>query len=328
MTPLRWGVIGTGGIAARFTQDLSALPGTRVVAVGSRTRAAAEAFGERHGVPGRHVGLAALVTDPHVDAVYVATPHPAHAEGALAAIVAGKPVLVEKPFTVTAHQAREVVDAARAAGVFCMEAMWTRFLPHMVRIQQLLALGAVGQVRTVVADHGQWFAADARHRLFAPELGGGALLDLGVYPVSLAHQVLGTPRAVVAAGDAAFTGVDAQVTAALQYPGGAHAVVTATLESATPRRAFIAGTEGAIDIEPVWYSNTSFTLTRRDGHRERFEAPPLPAGTKGMFHEAAEVARCVDEGLTESPVIPLAESIAVMATLDDIRRQVDAAARA
>lgn len=321
---LRWGVLGTGGIAAAFVTDLAALPAHRVVAVGSRTAARAAAFADRFAVPHRHTGTAALVSDPDVDAVYVATPHPEHAAGALAAIAAGKHVLVEKPFTVDAHEARQVVAAARAAGVVALEAMWTRFLPHVRRIRGLLAQGAVGDVVTVVADHGQQFAPDPQHRLFDPALGGGALLDLGVYPVSWASMVLGTPSSVTAVSDPAMTGVDAQTSVVLRHPGGAHAVLTTTLRAVTPRRAWITGTEGTIEVEPTFYAPTSFTLRRRGGHEERYDTPAelLTGPGKGLRFEAAELARCVGEGLPESPDLPLDETVAVMGTMDEIRRQI------
>ena len=322
---LRWGILGTGGIAASFATDLAALPGHRVVAVGSRTAERAAAFADRFAVPGRHVGVDALVADPDVEAVYVATPHPEHAAGALAAIAAGRHVLVEKPFTLDAAQAHAVVDAARDAGVVVLEAMWTRFLPHVRRIRQLLEDGAIGEVRTVVADHGQDFSgADPTHRLLDPGLGGGALLDLGIYPVSWASMVLGSPSSVTAVSDPAVTGVDAQTSVVLQYPGGAHAVLTTTLGAATPRRAWITGTEGTIEVEPTFYAPTSFTLRRRDGHVERYETPAeLLAGPgKGLRFEAAELARCVAEGLPESPAMPLDETVAVMETMDEIRRQI------
>ena len=326
METVRWGIMGTGGIASAFVEDVASLPDAEVVAVGSRTAGSAQAFGERHAVRTRHGSYDDLVADPRVDVVYVATPHPHHVEGALAAIRAGKHVLVEKPFTMDAQEARRVVAAAREAGVFCMEAMWTRFLPHVVRIRELLAQGAVGQVRTVVADHGQWFAADPSHRLYAPELGGGALLDLGVYPVSWASMVLrpafGDPTSVTATSDPAFTGVDGQTSAVLRYGDGqAQALVTCTLWSATPCRAFIAGDEGSIDVEPTFYAPTSFTLRRRDGHGERFETPPSVGhgDGKGLRFEAAEVGRCLGEGLLESPALPLDETISIMATLDAVR---------
>jgi len=321
---IRWGVLGTGGIASAFVTDLAGAPGCEVVAVGSRTATSAQAFGERHAVPCRYGSREELLADPAVDVVYVATPHPEHGDGALAAIRAGKHVLVEKPFTMDGDEARAVVRAAREAGVFCMEAMWTRFLPHTLRIRELVAQGAVGTVRTVSADHGQWFAPDPEHRLYSPALGGGALLDLGVYPVSWASMLLwspGDPLPVVSAtSDPAFTGVDGQTSAVLRY-GAAQAVVTCTLWAATPRRAFVAGDEGCIDVEPSFYTPTSFTLQRRDGHRERFDTPTSeqgPAG-KGLRFEALEVARCLRAGLTESPGMPLDETIAVMDTLDAIR---------
>jgi predicted dehydrogenase len=261
------------------------------------------------------------VADDAVDVVYVATPHPWHAEAALLAIRAGRHVLVEKPFTMDARSAREVVAAARAAGVFCLEAMWTRFLPHSVRIRQLIADGAVGDLVTVSADHGQWFAPDAGHRLFAPELGGGALLDLGVYPVSWASMLLGRPSSVIATAEPAFTGVDAQTSIVLRHPGGAHAVLTCTLASATPCRSFIAGTEGVIEVESRFYAPTSFTLRRRDGLVERFDTPAelLTGPGKGMRFEAAEVALRVRRGETESPHLPLDETISIMETMDAVR---------
>ncbi len=323
MQTVRWGVLGTGGIASAFVTDLAGVAGCEVVAVGSRSSGPAQAFAERHAVPRWHGSHDDLLGDPDADVVYVATPHPHHAHGALAAIAAGKHVLVEKPFTMDADQARTVVDAARAAGVFCMEAMWTRFLPHTVRLRELLAEGAVGEVRTVVADHGQLFAPDTGHRLNAPELGGGSLMDLGIYPVSWASMVLGPPSRVTAVSDPAFTGVDGQTSTVLQYAGGAQAVLTTTLWAATPRRAWISGSEGSIDVDPVFYAPTSFTLTRHDGRGERYESPPEVTGEgKGLRFEAAEVARCVREGLRESPGMPLDETVAIMVTMDDVRRQI------
>jgi predicted dehydrogenase len=317
---VRFGIIGTGGIARAFAEDLVAVDGARLVAVGSRSAEAAGRFGDAFDVPHRHASYEALLADDEVDAVYVATPHPLHAENALAAIAHGKHVLVEKAFTMDATQARRVVDAARKAGVFCLEAMWTRFLPQTVKIRQLVADGALGLVTTVVADHGQYFTPDPTHRLYAPELGGGALLDLGIYPVSWVHMVLGTPASVTSRIEPAFTGVDGQASAVLQYPDGVHGVVTTTLWSATPCRAWISGTEGTIDVDPVFYAPTSFTLRRRGAEPERVEPDPgLQGPGKGLRFEAAEVVRCIREGLTESPALPLDETISIMETLDAIR---------
>ncbi len=329
--PLGWGILGAGGIAHAFAVDLAAVPDTRLAAVGSRDLGRAQAFVDAlpAGGPGAspvraHGSREELLADPDVDIVYVATPHPQHAEGALAAIAAGKHVLVEKPFTMNAAQAREVVAAARAAGVFCLEAMWTRFLPHTLAVRRLLADGAIGRVTTVVADHGQHFEPDPTHRLFDPALGGGALLDLGVYPVSWAVMVLGAPREIVATSTPAMTGVDAQTTAVLHYDGGVQALVTCTLDAFTPRRAWVAGEAGSIDVDPVFYAPTSFTLNRNDGSSERFEgSPDLAEGPgKGLRFEAAEAVRCIRAGLGESPGLPLDETVTVMAVMDEIRRQI------
>jgi predicted dehydrogenase len=312
---IRWGVIGTGLISSTFATDLELTGSGTVAAVGSRRRETAEEFGERFGVPNRHEGYEALVADPDVDVVYVGTPHPMHHPDALLALRAGKHVLVEKPFTMNAAEAEELVAEARERGLFLMEAMWARFLPHMVEVRRLLGEGALGEIVSVIADHGQWFAEDREFRLFAPELGGGALLDLGVYPVSFASMVLGTPDRVVALADPAFTGVDAQTSILLGHPGGAHAVLTCTLAAKGPTAAAIVGTEARIEIEGPFYAPSAFTLTPRTGEPQRVEL--LSEG--GLQHEADEVARCVEQGLLESPVMPLDETVAIMRTMDAVR---------
>jgi predicted dehydrogenase len=316
--PLRWGVLGTGGIAATFAADLE-LTGTGVVAaVASRRMETADRFGERFGVPNRHASYEALVVDPDVDVVYIATPHPSHHANALLALRAGKPALVEKAFTMNAEQARDLVATARAEGLFLMEAMWTRFLPHIAQIRRLLHDGALGEIVTVTADHGQWFAEDPGFRLFAPELGGGALLDLGVYPVSFASMVLGPPERIVSVVSPAFTGVDGQTSMVFGYATGAQAVLTCTLSAKSPTRAAIVGTEARIEIDGDFYAPTSFTLITRSGAQTRFDAPHEG---RGLRHEADEVARCLREGLLESPLMPLDETISIMATMDAVLAQ-------
>lgn len=313
--PLRWGVIGTGGIAATFVSDLELSEAGVVTAVGSRRSETADEFGERFAIPGRHGSYEDLVADPEVDAVYVATPHPMHRPAALLALEAGKPTLVEKPFTMNEAEALELVGIARDRGVFLMEAMWTRFLPHVVELRRLLATGVLGEITTFSADHGQWFAEDASSRLFAPELGGGALLDLGVYPVSFASMLLGAPERIEATIDPAFTGVDAQTSMLFGYASGAQAIISCTLRAKTPTRAAIAGTEARIEIESDFYRPTSFELISRDGDRTRY-APPHVGN--GLRHQAAEVARYVGEGLLESPVMPLDETVGIAATMDAV----------
>jgi predicted dehydrogenase len=319
--PLGWGLIGTGGIAETFAADLAFTDSGRAVAVGSRHLDSANRFADRFDAPNRHASYEALVEDPAVDVVYVATPHPMHHGNALLALHAGKPVLVEKPFTMNAAEAEELVATARSAGLFLMEAMWTRFLPHIAEIRSLLAEGALGEIVTVTADHGQWFAKDPEFRLFAPELGGGALLDLGVYPVSFASMVLGKPERIVTLIDPAFTDVDGQTSMLFGYASGAQAVLTCTLFAESPTRAAIVGTDARIEIEGVFYAPTSFELISRAGDRTVFETADEGVG---LWYEAEEVARCLREGLLESPLMPLDESIEIMRTMDAVLAQANA----
>jgi predicted dehydrogenase len=316
--PLSWGVLGTGGIAQTFAADLTFTESGRVAAVGSRQMDSADRFADLLSIPNRHASYEALVADPEVDVVYVATPHPMHHACALLALRAGKPVLVEKPFTMNAAEAQELVASARAEGLFLMEAMWTRFLPHIAQIRGLVAEGALGDIVTVTADHGQWFAKDRDFRLFAPELGGGALLDLGVYPVSFASMVLGNPDRIVTLIDPAFTGVDGQTSMLFGYASGAQAILTCTLAAKSPTRAAIVGTDARIEIDGDFYAPTSFTLISRTGERTHFDAAHQG---RGLWHQADEVARCVREGLLESPLMPLDESVSIMQTMDAVLAQ-------
>lgn len=320
--PVRWGLMATGGIARTFAADLPLVPGAELTAVGSRSQASADAFGDEFGVANRHASYEDLARDPDVDVVYVSPPHPFHRDAALLAIEHGKGVLVEKPFAMDAAESRDIVDAARANGVFAMEAMWTRFLPHIARLRAILAEGTIGDVVYLTAEHGQWFELDAAHRLFAPSLGGGALLDLGIYPISFAQLVLGPPSAVTAVSTPAFTGVDATTSAILQYPSGAHAVLTTSLSAKSGNPAVVYGREARIELglDGWWYFPTSMRVVGRDGEvLETFESP---AGGRGMEYQIAEVVRCIRAGLTESPLLPLDETVAIMGVLDEIRRQI------
>lgn len=318
---IRWGLMATGGIAHTFATDLrDHVPDSELVAVGSRAQATADAFGDEFDIPRRHPTYAALAADPEVDAIYISPPHPFHRDAALLAIDGGKAVLLEKPFTMDLPSSMELVDAARSAGVLLVEAMWTRFLPTMVRVREILAAGTLGELMYLTAEHGQWFPADPNHRIFAPSLGGGALLDLGIYPVSFAHMVLGEPSRITAVSDPAFTGVDATTSVILQYPNGAHAVLTTSSVAASNNPAAIYGTEARLELDGWFYTPTSFRVIARDG--TLLESYQPPAGGRGMEYEAIEVGRCLREGLTESPMMPLAETLSVMATMDEIRRQI------
>ncbi|HEY0486834.1 MAG TPA: Gfo/Idh/MocA family oxidoreductase [Mycobacteriales bacterium] len=317
--PIRWGILGTGRIASAFTADLALVPDAEVAAVGSRSPATAAAFAARFGISRAHGTYEDLVADPDVDVVYVSTPHALHHDHALLAIRAGKAVLVEKPFTLDVAQAGEVVAAARTAGTFLMEAMWTRFLPHVVRIRELVAAGRLGDVRSLTADIGEWFPPDAAHRLFAPELGGGALLDLGVYPLSFASMLFGAPRRVTAVSDPAFTGVDAQTTVVTQYDGGRQAALFATLEARSGCRAGINGTRARIETDGSFFTPGPFRVVDLDGS---VEVHDVAHSGRGLCHQAAEVGRCLRAGETESPVLPLVETLSVLATMDEVRRQI------
>ena len=316
---LRWGILGPGGIAQSFVDALIKHTGQRVVAVGSRATERASAFAGVHGIPRAHGSYDALVNDPDVDVVYVASPTGQHHEHALLAVAAGKHVLVEKSFSRTAVEAREMVAAARSADVVLLEAMWTRFLPHMDVVRQLVHDGVLGEVQTVIADHGQLLTPDGAPRLHRSELGGGAVLDLGVYPISFAALMLGRPDSVVAAGEMAPTGVDAQVSAVLRT-GTAHAVVTTTLTARTPTTASVSGTAGRVEIAADFYTPAELILTTQAGWHVR-EVDAI-RGHEGLCYQAAHLAQLVGDGRRESPLLPLDETVSIMETMDEVRRQI------
>jgi len=317
-SPLRWGILGTGGIAHTFASDLRLTESGVVSAVGSRGQGSAERFADEFGIEGRHPSYESLVADPGVDVVYVATPHPMHRDNAILALRAGKPVLVEKPFAMNAAEATEIAEVARERRLFAMEAMWTRFLPHIAVVRDWLAQGVVGETVTVTADHGQWFAEDPGFRLFAPELGGGALLDLGVYPVSFASMILGTPNRIASISDPAFTGVDAQTSMVFGYESGAQAVLTCTLRAKSPTRASIVGIDARIEIDGDFYAPAAVTLVPRDGEPTRIESTHEG---RGLHYQADEVARRLAAGDLESPLMPLGETISIMQTMDTVQAQ-------
>jgi len=316
---LGWGVIGTGMIAALQVQDLISA-GSRVAAVGSRQQAGAEAFAERFGIPNRHGSYEALVADPEVDIVYVATPHSFHAANAHIAIEAGKHLLIEKAFTITAEQAKGLAAAARAKGLFVMEAMWTRFLPSMTRIMELIHAGALGTPRVLLADHNQYIPRSKAVRLHDPALGGGALLDLGVYPISFASSIFGRPKAVTARATLTDEGVDELTAVILEYESGAQASLHCGFLAAGPNTASVIGSEGRIEIQAVWYNQTAFTLYDQAGAVVEQYSQEIEG--RGMQFQAREVERCIHEGIAESSIMPLSESIEIMETMDEIRRQV------
>ena len=311
-----WGILATGGIARLFTRDLVA-HGHRVAAVGSRSLDTARAFADEFGIPRAHGSYDDLMADPDVDVLYVATPHNHHARNAVAALSNGKHVLVEKPFTVTAAEARTVVEMARNEGLLAMEAMWTRFLPHMAFVRSVVANGHLGNIRSLHADHTQRLPADPRHRLNDPHLAGGALLDLGVYPLSFAHDILGAPVEVTARATLKDTGVDASVATILRHANDTVSTSFTSMETRGRNNAVVLGTDGRIDIDPVWYAPAAVTVRDvKDEVTDRFEHQVTG---RGMQYQAAEVERLLAAGETVSPLMGPEHSVAVMATMDEIR---------
>lgn len=318
-SPVRWGILGTGWIAGVFTSDLHTA-GCVVTAVGSRRQDSADAFAREHSIEHPHASYEALVADPDVDIVYVATPHAFHARDACLALDAGKHVLVEKAFTLNAREAQAVASLAERQGRFLMEAMWTRFLPHMVRIREIVAAGTLGDARTLLADHNQSLPKDPAHRVNNPQLGGGALLDLGIYPVSFAWNLFGPPKQVHAMATMTATGVDRQIGVLLEHNDGRQTVMQAALDTAGPNRAVVLGTAGRIEIDPIWYQATSFTVFDVAGAvHERYVST---VSGRGMQYQALEAERCIQGGLTSSELLPPAESVAIMGTLDEVRAQI------
>lgn len=324
--PVRWGVVATGAIAATVTADLLLLPDAELQAVSSRRADRAQAFAERFGATAWYAddaqgsGVDALLADPAVEAVYVATPHAQHAAVVRAALTAGKSVLCEKPLTINAREATELVELARERGLFLMEAVWTRFLPAYQRALEIAASGEIGTVQWVSAEVGFPAPQDPTARIWAPADGGGALLDLAVYPLLWAWGTLGLPDEVRAVGTLNAEGVDAQNALTLTWASGAQAQLTTSLLARSPHTAMVCGTDGWVRTDGA---DSVYRPTRLD-----VQAGEGPVRTEefgligsGYVHELREVTRCLQQGLTESPVLPLEHSLATMRLLDGVREQ-------
>ncbi len=314
----RWGILGPGGIARRFADAVGNVPHATLMAVGSRTQERAESFGKEFDIPNRHGSYEALAQDPEVDAIYVSTPHPMHKDAVLLAFEGRKAVLCEKPLTVTESETNTLIAAAREQNCFLMEAMWTRFLPSITKVRELIADNAIGEVRMVKADFGFRAGFDPKGRLFAPELAGGGLLDVGVYNVSFASMLLGEPEEVTSAAQLGETGVDEQCSLVLKYAQGELAVLNSAVRTTMSNDAWVFGTEGRIYIDAPWYGGTYFSLMRDGKDAERFEEPIQGNGFEYQIHE---VRKCLDAGRLESAILPLDESAAVMRTMDRARAQ-------
>ncbi|MEU4872605.1 Gfo/Idh/MocA family oxidoreductase [Streptomyces sp. NPDC021608] len=319
---VRWGILATGGIAGAFTADLIDLPDAEVVAVASRTEVSAKAFAERFGIPRAYGDWAALAADEDIDVVYVATPHAAHRTAAGLCLEAGRNVLCEKAFTLNAGEAEELVALARRNDRFLMEAMWMYCNPVIRRLKALVDDGAIGEVRTVQADFGLEGPFPPSHRLRDPAQGGGALLDLGVYPVSFAHLLLGEPSGVAAQAVLSAEGVDLQTALALSWDSGALAALHCSISGGTGTTASVTGSRGRIDIPSGFFHPDRLVLHRAGRDPQEFTADPADGPRTTFRHEAREVMRALRAGETESPLAPLDGSLAVIRTLDAVRARI------
>ena len=318
MDTINWGILGTGSIAHKFANGLTALDDARLLSVGSRSQATADRFADEFDAPNRHASYAALAADPDVHAIYIATPHDSHCENTVLCLAAGKAVICEKPFSITLAETDRMIAAARENGVFLMEAMWTRFLPALVELRRRVADGDIGDPRMLSADFGfRVDTPDPERRLFNPKHGGGALLDVGVYTVSLASMVFGAPSRIASLANLGETGVDEEAGIVLGHDGGEMAVLYTAIRATTPQDAVLMGTRGSIRIHSPWWVPTGLTV--KAGGSEETVAAPFDGN--GYNYEAAEVMACLRAGKTESDVMPLSETRSVMQTLCDLREQ-------
>lgn len=318
MTDLRWGLIGTGGIAHAFARDLARTSGQTVAAVSSRSLEKAKEFTNAHG--GTPCGSYEELVTSDIDAVYVATPHPMHAPNTILALNHGKPVLCEKPFAVNARESAAMITAARENNLLLVEAMWSRFLPHYRKVRELVNQGDIGEIISISADHGQNLPLPKYYRLHAPELAGGALLDLGIYPISFAYYLLGKPQSVVAKAEFTPTGVDSQTSMIFRYESGAHANLTTTLLAKTTCTATVVGTLGTIFIDGDFYTPTSMQLKKVDGTIVEF---PRQYEGHGLREQAIEFASLLKAGKKESELMSHSDTQSIMETMDEIRAQIN-----
>lgn len=318
MSNFNWGILGPGGIAKAFAEDLKRLDGHAIAAVGSRTLSNAQSFANTFG--GTAYGsYEELVADPQVDAIYVATPHPAHKENVILALNAGKPVLCEKPFAVNAAEAQQMVDAAHKNGVALMEAMWARFLPHYAQVREIIQSGVLGKIHTIQADHGQRLADQNIPRLVEPSLAGGALLDLGIYPVSFAHMILGNPSKITSSAVLTDKGVDAQTSMIFDYADGAQAVLNTTMIEQTPCRAVVAGLNGWLEIDRTFYNPASMRVVLNDGTTTEY---PSSYVGHGLREQAEVFKQLVTSGQQQSQILNWQDTVDIMKTLDQVRSQI------
>ncbi|RYC67277.1 MULTISPECIES: Gfo/Idh/MocA family protein [Spirosoma] len=314
----RWGILGPGRIAHKFAQDLLTVPDAQLYAVASTDQQRAEAFAGQYGAPHALDSYEGLLTLPDLDVVYVATPHVKHYENVMMLLNGGIPVLGEKPFAMNSQQVQTMVDTARSKSVFLMEALWSRFMPVLLRAKQLVDDGAIGTVTGVRADFGFAAPFTPDGRLYNKALGGGSLLDIGIYPLFWSYLMLGMPASIKASATFGTTGVDEQCGMVLTYPNGELALLDSTLRTKTPCEAFIHGTEGQIRVHGRWHETEGLTLVRNGHEPETFTAA---RSTFGYEYEAQHVMQCLRDGRTESPLWSLTDSLNLMSLLDSVRAE-------
>ncbi len=318
MSNFSWGILGPGGIAQAFAKDLSFIEGHTIGAVGSRTISNAQKFASTFG--GTAYGsYEELVADSTIDAIYVATPHPAHHDNVILALNAGKPVLCEKPFAVNAKQAQAMVDTAAKNQVALVEAMWARFLPHYAKVREIVTSGVLGPILSIHADHGQRLADRGIARLVEPQLAGGALLDLGIYPISFAHMILGNPTSITSTAVMTEQGVDAQTSMIFTYDTGAQAVLTTTMIEQTPCRAVVAGLHGWLEIDRTFYNPASLRVVLNDGSVTEY---PSTYTGHGLREQAESFKHIVQSGALESEVLTWKDTVDIMKSMDTVRSQI------
>lgn len=313
---LKWAIMGPGDISVAFLNDLR-LAGMHLEAVGSRSLDRAESYAKKHSISSAYGSYEELVADPHVDIVYIATTNNAHFANAKLALSSGKHVLLEKPFTLDAAQAMELVGISRSNNVFLMEAMWTRFLPNHSVLFEKLNQGLIGTPLYLFADHNQNLPKHSHQRLYDPALGGGSLLDLGVYPISLAHRLFGKPSRIQASAALMDGNIDESFGAIFEYSGGRQALLHSSIRTAGPVKAFILGDAGRIEMGKSFYEHSTFTAFDLEDN-VLFEYEGNIEG-RGMQYQALEVERCVTAGLNESPTMSLDETVQIMEVMDQIR---------
>ena len=352
MESIRWGILGTGEIAKQFAQGLASLPDAKLLAIGSRKLETAQAFSHQFHVPRTYKSYEELVADKEIDIVYIATPNTTHKDNCILCLTAGKAVLCEKPFTINAIEARSVIELAREKKLFCMEAMWTRFIPLMPKVRSMINDGVIGEVKMLTADFGTRVEFNENVRHFNPHLGGGALLDVGIYPISLAYYLLGTPLNIVSQATFGKTQVDEQSSIIFYYTNGQLATLYSSLRTNTPNEIIIMGTQGQLRIHAPIYKPYQFSVQKfpepikhssntkkswkssfkqisliKKSYRyiSRFIHKPkktvIPYKGNGYNYEAAEAMKCLRHGECESQIMPLDETLSILETMDTIRSQ-------